>query len=45
MSRLSRYLREAPVAGQTTVRVITGKGIHSAGDPQIIPAVEESLRK
>ncbi|KAF8752013.1 Small MutS-related domain [Rhizoctonia solani] len=44
LSRLSRYLREAPVAGQTTVRVITGKGIHSEGEPQLIPAVEESLR-
>ncbi|KAJ1301155.1 hypothetical protein OPQ81_003566 [Rhizoctonia solani] len=44
ISRLSKYLREAPVAGQTMVRVITGKGIHSSGEPQIIPAVEDSLR-
>ncbi|KAH7337570.1 Smr domain-containing protein, partial [Rhizoctonia solani] len=45
VSRLSKFLRDAPVAGQTTVRVITGKGLHSSGDPQIIPAVQESLRR
>ncbi|KAG8741081.1 hypothetical protein FRC12_015795 [Ceratobasidium sp. 428] len=45
VSRLSQFIREAPALGQTNLRVITGKGLHSEGDPQIMPAVEESLRK
>lgn len=45
VSRLSQFIREAPALGQTNLRVITGKGLHSEGEPQILPAVEESLRK
>jgi DNA-nicking Smr family endonuclease len=46
LSRLSQFIREAPTVGQTSLRVITGKGIHSdRGEAQILPAVEESLRK
>ncbi|KAG9078912.1 hypothetical protein FS749_009031 [Ceratobasidium sp. UAMH 11750] len=45
LSRLSEFIREAPTIGQTNLRVITGKGLHSKGDPQILPAVEDTLRK
>ncbi|KAG9103354.1 hypothetical protein FRC07_010012, partial [Ceratobasidium sp. 392] len=44
-ARLSQFIREAQTTGMTNVRVITGKGLHSEGDPQIIPAVESSLKK
>ncbi|KAB5591559.1 hypothetical protein CTheo_4988 [Ceratobasidium theobromae] len=46
ISRLSQFIREAPQAGYTTLRVITGKGLHSErGEAQIIPAVQDALRR
>lgn len=45
LERLSMFIREAPSVGQTSLRVITGKGLHSDNQQaQILPAVEESLR-
>ena len=45
LSRLSQFIRDAPTVGQTSLRVITGKGLHSDNQQaQILPAVEESLR-
>ncbi|KAF8607451.1 Smr-domain-containing protein, partial [Ceratobasidium sp. AG-I] len=45
LSRLSQFIRDAPTVGQTSLRVITGKGLHSSNQQaQILPAVEESLR-
>lgn len=45
LARLSQFIRDAPQSGETTLRVITGKGLHSdRGEAQIIPAVQEALR-
>lgn len=45
LSRLSQFIRDAPNVGQTSLRVITGKGLHSDNQQaQILPAVEESLK-
>ncbi|QRV84558.1 Smr domain protein [Ceratobasidium sp. AG-Ba] len=45
LSRLSQFIREAATLSQTNPRGITGKGLSSEGDPQILPDVEDSRRK
>ena len=42
-SRSERWLRSQQAAGERTVRLITGRGLHSVGPPVLPTAIEELL--
>jgi hypothetical protein len=45
LRRSERWLRDQQVAGSRTVRLITGRGLRSAGPPVLRGEIEEMLRR
>ncbi len=40
-----QFVREQAAQGARRLRIVTGKGLHSRGDPMVRPQVERTLRE